>query len=92
LIALAVLLAAAGGAVAWAGSPAGPAIPWQVLGGGGAPAASTSGQVALVGSLGQTAIGPSLVGDDALGAGFWYGVGVGGPESRIYLPVVLRNV
>ena len=73
--------------VGWAGASAGPAIDWEVLSGGGAPA--SAGQVTLNGSLGQTAIGPSTGGELSLGAGFWYGLG-GGPY-RVYLPITLKS-
>jgi hypothetical protein len=86
LLVLACLLLV--GAV-WAGSSANYAMDWQVLSGGGAPALSGSGQVALSGTLGQTAIGHSPASHAALGAGFWYGVGKGVYE--VYLPLVLRS-
>lgn len=66
-----------------------PSVDWWVMSGGGAPAVSGSGNVALNGSLGQTAIGPSAGGDATLGAGYWYGVGE--RECRIYLPITLRD-
>ena len=75
--------------VVWAANSDGTAMDWHVLGGGGTPAESSSGSVALNGSLGQTAIGSSSGPGAALGAGFWYGLGEGG--YRLYLPVVLRN-
>ena len=86
LLVLACLLLA--GAV-WAGSSANYAMDWQVLSGGGAPALSGSGQVALSGTLGQTAVGDSLGDGVTLGAGFGYGAGRG--AYSIYLPLVLRN-
>jgi hypothetical protein len=57
--------------VAWAGRSTHYAINWQVMSGGGAPA-TTVGGVALNGSLGQTAIGPSSDSSYNLGAGYWY--------------------
>lgn len=75
--------------VVWAGSSAHYAIDWQLLSGGGAPAASGSGDVALNGSLGQTAIGTSGSEHYSLGAGYGYGTAPG--EQRIYLPIVLRG-
>lgn len=78
-----------------AGSSANYAVNWWVMSGGGAPAASGSGGVALNGSLGQTAIGDSASagGGYALGAGYWSGQGPapGSEEWWIYLPIVLRN-
>ena len=62
---------------------------WQVLSSGGAPAESSSGLVALNGTLGQTAIGPSAATHGSLGGGFWYGAGA--RRYEIYMPVVLRN-
>ena len=75
--------------IAWAGSSDGTAVDWSVLSGGGAPAESRSGAVALSGTLGQTAIGSSAATHGSLGAGFWYG-----PAERrytLYLPIVLRS-
>ena len=89
---LLLLLMLAGPALAgavWAGSSAHHAVDWQVLSSGGAPALSSSGHVALNGTLGQTAIGPASAGNGALGAGFWYGAGEG--VYKIHLPLVLRN-
>ncbi|HSR29388.1 MAG TPA: hypothetical protein VLY63_02410 [Anaerolineae bacterium] len=86
LAALLVLLLAG---VAAAGSSGPHAVDWQVLTGGGAPAVSGSGLVALNGSLGQTAIGSSAIGDTSLGAGFWYATGE--HNYQIYLPITLRN-
>ena len=75
--------------VVWAGSSDGIAVNWSVLSSGGAPAKSSSGLVALNGTLGQTAIGSSAATHGSLGAGFWYGLG----ERRytVHLPLVLRN-
>jgi hypothetical protein len=73
----------------WAGSSANYAVDWSVLSGGGAPVSSSSGAMALNGSLGQTAIGWSGATQGSLGAGFWYGVGEG--IYTVYLPLVLRN-
>ena len=86
LVALLLFLLAG---VVWAGSSANYAVEWWVMSGGGAPAAPGSGAVALNGSLGQTAIGPSAGGGYDLGAGYWYGLG--GRVHRVYLPTILRN-
>jgi hypothetical protein len=75
--------------MAWAGSSTTYTVDWQVLSGGGAPALSGSGHVALSGTLGQTAVGDSLGDGVTLGAGFGYGAGRG--AYSIYLPLVLRN-
>lgn len=75
--------------VVWAGSSDGIAVDWSVLSGGGAPAESNSGTVALNGSLGQTAIGSSAATHGSLDAGFWYGTGQG--MYAVYLPLVLRK-
>ena len=84
LLVLPLLLLAS---IAWAGSSANYAVDWQVLSGGGAPAAG--GGVTLNGTLGQTAIGSSSISNRVLGAGFWYGLGEG--VFELYLPLVLRN-
>lgn len=88
LLALAVLTV---GGVAWASNSANYAFPWQVLSGGGAPA--TGGNVALNGSLGQTAVGPSTSASYSLGAGYWYGIGAAPPVGsvKMYLPLVFRE-
>jgi hypothetical protein len=72
-----------------AGSSANYAVGWSVLSGSGAPAGSSSGTVALNGTLGQTAIGSSAATHGSLGAGFWYGVGEG--MYTVYLPLVVRD-
>ncbi len=70
-------------------------VEWWVISDGGAPAASGSGEIALNGSLGQTAIGDSTSagGDYALAAGYWSARGSYGPheEWRVYIPIVLRG-
>ena len=86
LVALSVLLLTT---VVWAGSSDNYAIDWSVMSGGGAPAASGSRNVALNGSLGQSAIGTSESAHYSLGAGYWCGTAAG--ERRIYLPLVLRS-
>ena len=86
LVALLLFLLAG---VAWARSSDHYAVDWQVLSGGGAPAASGSGHVALNGTLGQTAIGPGASTHADLGAGFWYGMGE--RMHAVYLPLVLLN-
>ena len=85
---VALLLFLVAGAV-WAGSSANYAVDWSVLSGGGAPAESSSGLVALNGSLGQTAIGASAAVHGSLGGGFWYGLGA--RRYIIYLPIVVRD-
>ena len=83
LVALSLLLLAglAMAGIAWAGSSDGTAVDWWVLSGGGAPSESSSGVVALNGTLGQTAIGWSAATHGGLGAGFWYGAGATGAVS-----------
>ncbi|MEJ2709182.1 MAG: hypothetical protein P8074_16340 [Anaerolineales bacterium] len=73
----------------WAGSSNGLVVDWFVLSSGGAPAESSSGSVTLNGTLGQTAIGPSVAAHGDLGGGFWYGVGQ--EMSTVYLPIMIRN-
>jgi hypothetical protein len=75
--------------IAWAGSSDGTAVDWSLLSGGGAPAESGSGILALNGTLGQTATGVSTGSQASLAAGFWYGLGEG--AYQLYLPLVLRN-
>ena len=91
LAALSVLLLAglALAGIVWAGSSDGTAVDWSVLSGGGAPAESGSGHLALHGTLSQTAISSSSGTGADLGAGFWYGLGEG--AYRLYLPLVMRN-
>ena len=88
---LAVLLIILLAGVAVAARSASFAINWQVLSGGGAPAA-TVGDVSLNGSLGQTAIGPSSSASYSLNAGYWLekGVAPAPPQFKIFLPVVSR--
>jgi hypothetical protein len=90
LAALLIFLIAGG---AWAGSSANFAVVWQVLVGGGAPAESDSGTVALNGTLGQPIIGPSSSSTAGLEAGYWYAVGkeINWASQPIYLPVVIQN-
>lgn len=92
LASLIVLLLFLLAGVAWAGSSANYAVEWWVKSGGGAPATSGSGNIALNGSLGQTAIGDSTsAGSDyTLGAGYWYGTAVEGLRP-VYLPIILRG-
>jgi len=89
LAGLMVLLLSMIAGAAWAGSYNGIVLDWFVLGGGGEPAESSSGNVSLNGTLGQTSIGSSAAIQGELSAGFWYGLGKG--EATIYLPIVLKN-
>jgi hypothetical protein len=76
--------------LAWAVAAGGPAVDWEVLSGGGAPAVSGSGSVHLNATLGQTAIGLAGSTGADLVAGFWHGLSA--KESmQIYLPLVLRK-
>jgi hypothetical protein len=86
LLLLAILVVAS---IASAGDSASYSLNWQVLSGGGAPAESSSGQVSLNGTLGQTAIGPSSTGEVTLGAGFWYGLGI--RILKVFLPIILHS-
>ncbi len=85
LIVLPLLFLASG---VLAASSANYAVDWQTLSAGGAPAASSSGQVTLNGSLGQAAIGPSAGSHSSLWAGFW--IRVRQAMIKIFLPTVLR--
>jgi hypothetical protein len=69
-----------------AGSSAMSAINWQVLAGGGQPAAGSG--VSLNGTFGQPVVGPAAGGQVDIGAGYWYGTG---RSATIYLPIVLGN-
>jgi hypothetical protein len=64
-------------------------LDWDVIAAGGAP--STSGNISLNGTLGQSVIGASTEGGGAitLWAGYW----TRGSQNlyRLYLPLVLKN-
>lgn len=64
-------------------------IPWQVLSGGGAPAAFESISVSINSSLGQSIIGPSSNGDLEINSGFWYGAS--GEFIYLYLPISINH-
>lgn len=65
-------------------------LSWHVVGGGGAPVASSAHQVN--GTLGQLAIGPAgSAGQHSIGSGYWYGVHREAPGCKIYLPLVVRG-
>jgi hypothetical protein len=81
-VALASLLAAAGGMAA---PDDGVARPREVLSGGASDAAGVG--VTLRGTLGQPAVGVLSDGEVALGQGFWHGALAG---HAVYLPLVLR--
>ncbi len=83
---LLAILAIAG--IALASDSASYSLNWQVLSGGGTLAESSSGQVSLNGTLGQTAIGPSSGSETTLGAGFWYGLGI--RIIKVFLPMILH--
>jgi hypothetical protein len=85
-LALLLLLLASG---ALAASSAHYAVDWQVLSAGGAPAASNSGHVAMNGTLGQTAIGPSSGSQTSLWAGFWYSIKQA--VIDLFLPIIVRG-
>ena len=56
----------------------GPAIGWNVIAGGGAPASGTSGTgktIAINDTLGQPVIGSSTGDNLSMGSGYWYGLG-----------------
>ena len=61
------------------------AIKWDVMGGGGAPIASTN--FALNSTIGQGVIGLKSSTSYGLCSGYW----CGGVEYQIFLPLVLRN-
>jgi hypothetical protein len=90
LLLLILLLASLGAMVAWAGSSTHVDLFWQVLSGGGAPAASGSSRIALNGSIGQATIGvsSSTGGDTLLRSGYWPGTAEAGWE--VLLPIIIR--
>jgi len=61
-------------------------VEWSVIAGGGARSVGSS--YAVHGTVGQAAIGISSGASYGAHGGFWYGVS---RESRIYLPLVLRD-
>jgi hypothetical protein len=67
----------------------GPAVNWQVLSAGGAPAASVSGHVRMNGTLGQTTIGTSSANQTTLWPGFWHSIKQAFID--IFLPFVERG-
>ena len=88
-IALGILLAFVLATTTLAGYKAQPLIPWQVLSGGGAPAAFESGSVSFNSSLGQAVIGPSSSGDLEINSGFWFGSS--GKFIYLYLPISINH-
>ena len=85
---LAMLLALGAGATR-ARSLSQPAVNWRVMGSAGAPASSASGVVSLNGTLGQTAIGPSVAANEVqLEAGYWYNID---SSWDYYLPLIVRS-
>jgi hypothetical protein len=64
-------------------------IEWQVLSGGGAPAAHELGSYALNGSLGQSIIGAASNDGLEVSSGFWYGVSR--EITYLYLPISINH-
>lgn len=93
LAVLVALLAALGGAAAWA-QPGGITLGWWTIDGGGA-VASTSGGLTLSGTIGQAdAAGPATAGGLTLEGGFWNrdnGAIAAPPPGRVYLPLVAKD-
>ena len=87
LFVLLLLLLIAGGTLAVASSSS--SISWHVLSAGGAPAASSSGNVTVKGTLGQTAIGGSSAGSTSLWAGFWHSLGE--VLRELFIPLIQRG-
>ena len=83
---LLICLVAAGNALA---SSTAASLDWNAFSSGGAPAESSSGNITLNGSLGQTSIGLSTSTQASLWAGFWYGVRKAFTE--VFLPLVVRG-
>jgi len=85
LILLLLLVASA----VWASSSPAYSIDRYVLSAGGAPAASSSGQVSLNGTLGQTAAGVSSEGHTTLWTGFWQRIQQ--VIRELFLPIITHN-
>ncbi len=83
---LLVMLVAGG---VWASSSQTYSIDRYVLSAGGAPAASSSGQVSLNGSLGQTAAGVSSDGRVTAWTGFWQRIQQ--VMRELFLPIITHN-
>ena len=66
-----------------------PDIRWQVLSGGGAPAAYEPGSFVINGSLGQPISGSAWNDELKIGSGFWYGVS--GKITYLYLPISMNH-
>jgi len=65
---------------------------WNVLSGGGGVGPLAGSGYSLNGTLGQTAIGPTVTGGWLTAQGFWYGMGPAGPPTfGVYLPVVFKG-
>ena len=64
-------------------------LSWHVVAGGGREG-MTSGIHRINGTLGQFAIGPATSTDHFVGAGYWYGVGIGGGMA-VYLPLLFNS-
>ena len=86
LLLVLLLLLAAGGALAAASASY--SMPWHVLSAGGAPAESSSGDVSLNGTLGQTAIGSSSGSHTSIWAGFWHSLGE--VLKDLFMPLIRR--
>ena len=85
-LALTILLLLAG--AAWAAAPAGYALDWWTVDGGGGTWSDTGGQYELNGTSGQPDAGVWSDGDYTLTGGFWSG---GEVEYRAYIPMVLKE-
>ena len=86
LLLLLLLLLTAGGALAAASASY--SMPWHVLSAGGAPAASSSGNITINGTLGQTAIGGSSGSHVSVWAGFWHSLGE--VLQDLFMPLIRR--
>ena len=83
-----LLLLFLAGAV-WASQSAGTTINWWVMSSGGSPVTSTSGDITINSSLGQTAVGRSTSSTDniSIDAGYWYPTAEN--DWQLHLPIIL---
>jgi hypothetical protein len=73
----------------WAKNSDATGLNWQVMSAGGAPAASNSGHINMNGTLGQTAIGTSSIGQTSILAGFWHSLKQA--VLDLFMPLIQRG-
>ena len=84
VLVLALFLAVAGAALANGNIE----LPRWVLGGGASD--SSTGDVTLHATLGQSVVGVVSAGDVTLGQGFWHGGDLPGDGYEVYLPLIQK--